>query len=107
MLSFFKKEKNYETMPIDVFHNKLSKEKLSIIDVRNPAEFNSGHIPTAVNVPMDDIPNFSGDKNTTYYIICQSGMRTKMAANTLSKKNYKVIAVENGMNNWPGKVTNK
>jgi rhodanese-related sulfurtransferase len=26
-----------------------------VVDVRSPGEFNSGHLPTAINLPLDEI----------------------------------------------------
>ncbi|MGO9586155.1 MAG: rhodanese-like domain-containing protein [Limisphaerales bacterium] len=33
----------------------LLKSGALVIDVRSPGEFNSGHLPTAINLPLDEI----------------------------------------------------
>jgi phage shock protein E len=58
-----------------------------LVDVRTPAEFNSGHLPDAINVPLDQIemklPPRVKDKNQAILLHCQSGMRSGMAMKTL------------------------
>lgn len=40
----------------------------------------------------------------TLYVICHSGVRSKMAAKKLKKKGYDVINVRGGMSAWTGKI---
>ena len=40
----------------------------------------------------------------TLYVICHSGVRSKMAAKKLKKKGYDVVNVQGGMSAWTGKV---
>ncbi len=42
--------------------------------------------------------------NETLYVICHSGVRSKMAAKKLKKKGYDVVNVQGGMSAWTGKV---
>lgn len=78
---------------------------IHLIDVRETYEYENGHIKQAINIPLSTIHQFNGDKGVTYYIICQSGMRSKKAAKYLQKEGYDVINVVGGMNNWLGKVS--
>src|ERR1017187_239250 len=63
-----------------------------VIDVRSPGEFNSGHLPTAINIPLDEIetalPRRAKDKNQTLLLHCQSGMRSGMAKQKLKGMGY-------------------
>ena len=67
------------------FYAKYKKEELTILDVREIHEFNSGHIPSAQNLPLSilglDFPKL--DKKQKYYIICQVGGRSAKAYNFL------------------------
>lgn len=83
--------------------------KLRIIDVRTPEEFAQGHVPNAVNVPLDDIrsgkiPFVMGDKNATYLLYCRSGRRSGMAAGVLADKGWKNIYNFGGILDWPYEV---
>jgi len=63
-----------------------------LIDVRTPAEYASGHLPNAINIPLDqieaNIPRRVQDKNKVLLLHCQSGMRSGMAKSKLKKLGY-------------------
>ena len=63
-----------------------------VIDVRSPGEFNSGHLPNVINIPLDDIatalPKRVKDKNQTLLLHCASGMRSGIAKDTLKSLGY-------------------
>lgn len=63
-----------------------------VIDVRSPGEFNSGHLKTAINIPLDDIetalPKRVKDKNQALLLHCASGMRSGMAKSKLKGMGY-------------------
>ncbi len=82
----------------------ISDEKMRLIDVRTEQEYLSGHIKASRNVPLDKIDGFKDTKDKTYLIICQSGMRSQLAAQKMRKKGYTVINVKGGMNAWRGPV---
>lgn len=63
-----------------------------VVDVRNPDEFNSGHIPTALNFPLDriesDLPLHVKDKNQALLMHCQGGVRSRMAVQKAKGMGY-------------------
>ncbi len=63
-----------------------------VIDVRSPGEFNSGHLRTAINIPLDEIetvlPRRVKDKNQVLLLHCASGMRSGMARRKLKSMGY-------------------
>jgi rhodanese-related sulfurtransferase len=68
------------------------KKGAMVIDVRSPGEFESGHLPKAINIPLDDIgdalPRRVQDKNQVLLLHCQSGMRSGIAAKKLKGMGY-------------------
>jgi len=77
-----------------------------IIDVREPAEYNAGHIPEAHNIPLsslskklDAIP-LSQNKKVVLY--CQRGNRSATGCKTLIKKAFKadIWHLEGGLKAW-------
>lgn len=94
--------KGIPTISTSELSERLSKD-IKLLDVRSPAEYRSGHIAKAVNVPLNKIDTYNG-KEKQVYVICQSGMRSKKAAKVLSKKGYEVTNVRGGMSQWNGKV---
>jgi len=63
-----------------------------VIDVRSPGEFNSGHLPDALNFPLDEVetavPRRFKDKSQVLLLHCLSGMRSGMARRKLKSLGY-------------------
>jgi phage shock protein E len=66
------------------------KEGASIIDVRSPEEYRSGHVKGSVNIPLDKLPGQLGKVNTNKPVItcCRSGARSGMAADLLKRNGF-------------------
>lgn len=69
-------------------------ESLQIVDVRDAAEFAEGHIPGAINCPLQNFAINSGllDKHKKVVVYCNSGGRSYSAYRKLMKLGYKNIA---------------
>lgn len=76
---------------------------LTLLDVREPYEYQGGHIATAQNVPLGKIETYRVKKQPIY-VICQSGMRSKQAVAKLRKQGVEAINIKGGMNQWTGPV---
>ena len=63
-----------------------------VIDVRSRGEFSAGHLPRAINIPLDEIaaavPQRVPDKNQVLLLHCLSGTRSGMAKSTLKSLGY-------------------
>ena len=74
------------------------------VDVRSPREFSEekGHIGTAVNIPIGELPNRLGelDKSRIILAYCSHGIRSARAAKLLQEKGYKVFSVIGGTTKW-------
>jgi len=91
----------------DMLNNPDHKEAY-YVDVREPHEFNAGHIREMNNVPLSQLENNYEliPKDKTIVIICQSGKRSLQAAKTLKDLGYQdIINVKGGMLDWEGAVT--
>jgi phage shock protein E len=66
-----------------------------IVDVRNPNEFESGHLMRAQNLPLDRIEMLASsmvqDKNKPLLLHCSSGVRSSMAKKKLEGLGYKNV----------------
>lgn len=76
-----------------------------ILDVRRIDEFNSGHIPGAINYPNEDI--FDGalglpDKDRVIFVYCRSGRRSKEASKKLYDMGYTRIIECGGITDYEG-----
>lgn len=82
-------------------------EKLSVIDVREPDEWQSGHIAEAVSIPLSEFVERVGeltDFEEPIYLVCRSGNRSGKACDYLSAQGYEVVNMAGGMLSWPGDV---
>lgn len=71
------------------------------IDVRSTTEFAAGHLPGAVNVPMDEFEARLADLGPEpIVLICKSGKRARMVAGLLEPCRRDVAVVEGGTDAW-------
>lgn len=95
---------NHQSISLTELAERLEQGQEILLDVRSPEEFASGHIPQAINVPLDKVADYKGDKNKEHLIICASGMRSLQATTILTKQGYTAINVSTGMCGWSGAV---
>lgn len=66
--------------------------KVILLDVRNPNEYNEGHLQGAILIPEYEIEekalNKLKDKNQKIYVYCRSGSRARKAIIKLKKLGY-------------------
>ncbi|HEX3028330.1 MAG TPA: rhodanese-like domain-containing protein [Clostridia bacterium] len=104
MFDLFKKN-TYDSLNVHELGKLLG--KVNLIDIRETYEYNSGHLPTAKNIPMSKIVSEAElhlDKSKNYYIICQSGARSSRTCDILSKKGFNVINVAGGTGSYRDKL---
>lgn len=81
-----------------------NKEKIKIIDVREPYEFSSKHIKGAINIPLGRIGYVAEkqlNKDDQLVLVCRSGNRSKQAARKLAKSGYAYLFnLSGGMLSW-------
>jgi rhodanese-related sulfurtransferase len=73
------------------------------IDVRTKEEYAAGHAYRARNIPLDELRSSLDklERNEPVYLICQSGRRSKQAAEILVESGFsQAISIEGGMNAW-------
>ncbi|MDG2496611.1 MAG: rhodanese-like domain-containing protein [Aquiluna sp.] len=73
-----------------------------IVDVREGWEYESGHVPSALSMPLSSVPDklASLPKDKTIWVICQSGGRSMTAANYLGTEGYQAVSVAGGTGAW-------
>lgn len=70
-----------------------------IIDIRDYNRFMEGHIPRAINIPMQELtrdPEKYLSKNYIYYIYCEFGYKSKRICKVLNELGYQTIDVKDG-----------
>ena len=73
-----------------------------VVDVREDWEFTNGHVPNAKHIALNSVPENLNEfsKDSTTWIICQSGGRSMTAANYLETQGYNVVSVAGGTGAW-------
>ncbi|MHB1937530.1 MAG: rhodanese-like domain-containing protein [Acidobacteriaceae bacterium] len=63
-----------------------------VVDVRSPAEFNSDHLPRAINLPLQEIetqlPLRVENRNQLLLLHCHTGIRSSLARKKLQAMGY-------------------
>ncbi len=77
-----------------------------ILDVREPEEFEQGHLPGAINVPLHQIglkvPRLMPNRKMMLLVCCGSGARSLPAVQVLAVMGYtNLYNLEKGLDTWP------
>jgi rhodanese-related sulfurtransferase len=87
--------------------------KLVLLDVREPAEFDTLHIPGAINVPRgileqscewdfdETLPMLASGRELDIVVICRSGYRSALVADVMLQMGYTgVVSLRTGVRGW-------
>mgnify|MGYP000462587550 CR=1 FL=1 len=102
----YRNKKAAQTVDQDLFFKSvIANPNGVLIDVRTPAEYQSGFILNAVNIDFLDsgfIDEISAlDREKTYYIYCQSGKRSSGAIRQMNQLGFKhLIELSGGVSQW-------
>ena len=84
----------------------IEEGKIRLIDVREPDEWTSGHIPQATHIPLPQIVNnpeatLEGDRDQPQVFVCAAGTRSAVASEVAAMLGYKEIYnLEGGTIAW-------
>ncbi|WP_240134994.1 rhodanese-like domain-containing protein [Streptomyces sp. MUM 178J] len=79
--------------------------ELTVIDVRTPAEYASGHLPGALNLPLDRIRRalpeirHAADRGDIL-VVCASGARSESACKLLAEEGIPTATLSGGTGAW-------
>jgi rhodanese-related sulfurtransferase len=76
--------------------------QLLLVDVRSASEFGTGHIPGAINMPLEQLESRVDDlaKERSVVLICKSGQRAHMAAAFLGPCRENTRVLDGGTDAW-------
>lgn len=77
-------------------------DSATLIDVREPEEFEGGRVPWAVNIPLSELVERVDEVpvDDTVYVICQAGGRSARACEYLAREGREVVNVDGGTGEW-------
>ena len=108
VFTYFYQKRIVQTLTEEEF--RAGYRKAQLIDVREPNEFEAGHVLGARNIPMSQMRMRSKEirSDLPVYLYCQSGMRSGRAAQFLYRRGYKDLSqLKGGFKGWTGKIKTK
>jgi thiosulfate sulfurtransferase len=81
----------------------LEQKNVHIVDIRDPASYSNGHIPTAVSVSDSNVQEFTKntDKDTALVVCCYHGISSQGAAAYFAEQGFKeVYSLTGGFEAW-------
>ena len=99
-------ESSYQQISQEEAKEMMDTQDVIILDVREQDEYDSGHIPGAVLLPVGTIDEETAaevipEKDSTVLVYCRSGNRSKTASSALAELGYTNIYEFGGINTWP------
>ncbi|OSP41177.1 transporter [Streptomyces sp. 13-12-16] len=79
--------------------------ELTVIDVRTPGEYAGGHLPGALNIPLDQIQRALPDlrhaaDHGDLLVVCASGARSENACRILAENGVTAATLSGGTGAW-------
>jgi rhodanese-related sulfurtransferase len=80
----------------------LQAQGVTLIDVRNPDEYEAGHVPGARLIPLPEVGERVAEvpAGTPVYVICAAGGRSRKACELLSAEGRDVTNIAGGTRGW-------
>lgn len=97
---------SFETIRTNDIMKYIGKQNVLIIDLRNRDEYNVGHIPTAVNIPYEELEEQKCNLKRNYLLIfyCDRGNISLLAARDLMKDGYNIKSLYGGLHAYHGRL---
>jgi rhodanese-related sulfurtransferase len=88
--------------PADVQAKLSQKDKPFVLDVRQPEEYRTGHIPGSKLIPLGELQQHLGElpRDREIICVCQSGSRSSSATRMLSSAGFQAVNMRGGMIGW-------
>lgn len=102
---------NFQTISHEQAKHMMEQQPVTILDVREPSEYASGHIEGAQNLPLGSVRRTAAselpDLDTVLLVYCRSGARAATACAILSDLGYQHIYNFGGIVQWPYEITSE
>lgn len=97
---------SFDTIRTNDIVKYIGKPNVVIIDLRDKNEYDSGHIPTSVNIPYEELEEQKKyiSKNKLLILYCDRGNISLLAARDLMKDGYNIKSLYGGMRAYRGNL---
>lgn len=98
----------YAKITADEAKTMMDAGNVTIVDVRTAQEYADGHIPGAINIPLESIgsdkPAELTDTDADLIVYCRTGVRSKQASDKLVELGYQHVNDMGGIVDWKGET---
>jgi rhodanese-related sulfurtransferase len=77
-------------------------QNATLLDVREPDEWQAGHAPGATHIPMSELADRLDEvpEGDPIYVVCRSGGRSARVTAYLNQQGWEAVNVAGGMGMW-------
>ena len=102
-------QNSYQPITQEAAKDMMDQQDVIVLDVREQEEYDSGHIPGAVLLPVNAIAEDSAaavipEKDSVVLVYCRSGNRSKTASKELAELGYTQVYEFGGIQTWPYEI---
>ena len=102
-------QNSYQPITQEAAKDMMDQQDVIVLDVREQEEYDSGHIPGAVLLPVNAIAEDSAaavipEKDSVVLVYCRSGNRSKTASKGLAELGYTQVYEFGGIQTWPYEI---
>jgi hydroxyacylglutathione hydrolase len=103
---FSDKSDQIASLDVGTFETVENQSDGEVLDVRKSSEYNDGHVDGAINIAHTRLlPRMEElNKETKYYVHCQSGGRSAVATALLEREGFNVVLIDDLFTNYSEKV---
>ncbi|UFS70199.1 hypothetical protein LPW11_20280 [Geomonas sp. RF6] len=107
VLDYFKPVTTWTAEQVRSFISDKEDGTYKLLDVRQPEEYERGHLPGAILIPVGELDERVSelDRESLTIVYCAAGMRSRAAASILMRAGFEeVYSMSGGINAWNGAV---
>ena len=96
-------EVGFKHMHISQLHDVLAEQSHVVVDIRDPASYQASHIPGAIHLTNDSLPEFlrAADMDKPTVVCCYHGISSQQAAQFLVSQDFTdVYSLDGGFTDW-------
>lgn len=99
----------FSTIPTRQISCYINKPNCLIIDIRSYSDYQKGHIPSAVSIPVDELGNYLYifDQYKTVVLYCERGNASLLAARNYANHYAEVISIYGGIHAYRGELVSE
>lgn len=94
---------NFHSIPIETYREQFQSGDHTLVDVREPQEWVTGHIPGAIHIPLNSLPDHLAEipKDKPVVVVCAHGHRSLYGSQFLAQNGFPdVYNLEDGTVGW-------